>query len=77
MTAPCRIYDLPLSQGQIHIHGSADGTILYGGRLYPYDRKDRKVYIPLDAYEVAMADYYAQQLGLKLIEPKRSIKPEK
>lgn len=53
------IYDLPGSQGQVHIHGDA----AYG-RIYDYSRQ---VYRPLNAYESAMADLYAQNLGLKKI----------
>lgn len=67
MSAPIRIYDLPHSQGQLHIHGDASGNYLYGARLYDYSRS---VYKQLNGYEAAMADLHAQQLGYKPILPK-------
>jgi hypothetical protein len=65
MSDSLRIYDLPASQGQVHLHGDATGTNLYGGRLYDYSRQ---AYRPLNGYEAAMADYSAQQVGLPKIE---------
>lgn len=66
MSVPVRIYDLPHSQGQVHLHGDPSGNYLYGGRIYDYSRE---VYRPLNAYEAAMADYYAQQVGLNQVDP--------
>lgn len=66
-----RIWDLPGSGGQVHLHGSPDGTVLRGGRLYPYDRSDPDAFRRLNAHEAAMADYDAEQLGLKRVDPKR------
>ena len=67
MSQPIRIYDLPHSQGQLHLHGDSSGTTLYGGRIYDYGRS---VYRTLNSYEAAMADLHADRLGLKKIEPK-------
>jgi hypothetical protein len=64
MSKPVIIRDLPLSQGQLHLHGDRTGTSLYGGRLYDYSRNE---YRTLNAYEAAMADYYAGQVDLKKI----------
>lgn len=56
------IFDLPFSQGQVHIHGDASS-----GRVYDYSQK---YYIPLNAYESAMVDLRAKQLGLsKIVKP--------
>lgn len=55
------IYDMPESQGQIHIHGDA----ICGG-VHDYGRT---IFRPLNAYESAMADFNAQQLGLPKIKP--------
>ena len=63
-TLPLTIYDLPGSQGQFHFHGDAAfGSIqAYGPSSVPPMR--------LNAYECAMGDLYAQQLGLKKVDPK-------
>ncbi|MCA9045762.1 MAG: hypothetical protein KDA69_15650 [Planctomycetaceae bacterium] len=54
-----RIYDVPSMGAQVHIHGDAAG-----GRIYDYSRQS---YTPLNAYESAMAELHAQQLGIQPI----------
>jgi hypothetical protein len=62
-SSPSTVYDLPGSHGPVHIHDS-DGY--FGGNIQSYDRAAKR---ELDSYEAAMADYYAQQAGLRKIEP--------
>ncbi|MFH1175084.1 MAG: hypothetical protein V1725_08205 [archaeon] len=59
------IIDLPQSRLQVHIHGSADDNCLFGS-VKPYGSE--KECIPLDSYQLAMADYYADQLNLSKID---------
>ena len=51
-----KIYDLPNSGGQLHLHRDASY-----GRIYDYSRRHYKV---LNAYESAMADCRAGQINL-------------
>jgi hypothetical protein len=57
-----KIIDLPGSSLQIHLHEGA-------GSIKPYGWQRGDPYRPLDAYESAMADHYASQLGLTSLEP--------
>ncbi len=57
-------FDLPDSQGQIHIHGDASGDYLYMGWLQNHGWQEGDPRIFLDSYEAAMADFHAQQMGL-------------
>ena len=64
---------VPLSDGtQLHLHNDA-GTGAF------QDRKSKSLGNPLNAFQAAMAEYYAQQAGLPLIEryckPKKSWEP--
>ena len=53
------VYDLPMTGVQMHLHENNKGIL--GGRAYSYDRQS---WAPLNAYEGAMADHYAKQLGI-------------
>jgi hypothetical protein len=73
-TPPIKIYDLPNIGVSIHLHGSSENNILYGGDIRPIGM--RKPFKRLNSYEAAMADYYLsngiiQGTG-KLIEPKKN-----
>ena len=67
MSKPIRIYDLPYSQGQLHLHGDPSGNTIYGGKLIDYSRKAE---LNLNGYEASMAELNATSLGLKRIDPK-------
>ncbi|GEM_PF-3149752 len=62
-TPPLMIYDFPAIDTQLHIHGSDDGNILYGGGYKPYG-SDR-ITTPLNGYELSMADLDLRNLGVK------------
>ncbi len=62
-TGKILIYDFPGSGGQVHLHQNDLG--FSGGRVYPYGRE---VFKPLNAYEAAMFEYRANQLGCKPIK---------
>lgn len=72
-TPPIKIYELPNIGVSIHLHGTPDGNILYGGDVRPIGMNEP--FIRLDSYEAAMADYYLsnginQGIG-RLIELKK------
>ncbi|MEA3379128.1 MAG: hypothetical protein U9Q69_05860 [Nanoarchaeota archaeon] len=65
-TPPVKIYDFPNSGVQLHIHGGADGNIFYGGGFKRYG--ENRIFQIQNSYELSMADYYLQNIGIKPID---------
>ena len=70
-TPPLKIFDMPSGDFQIHIHGSADGDILYNGSIV--EMGTNRTLLKLNGYDCSMLDLlYGSMLGLdNKIDPNR------